>query len=368
MEMQWDGSDLPPWRVIPAALSAGALTPADVVRRGVQVDQVGRSHAVYRVSVGGEARFYVKCFGPRRGATDGVAARERAVLVLAQSRPTVAALVPDAWAWDDSADADRPWHVVATAAVHGAEAWTLDRPGGGARTLDEAWRLLVGALVPPLAAFHRATRDLARPGADVPEGLEGVEPWGLCLMDGDAPPELWAIPATAALLREAAADGTLVTGLRSARSLWRPLALVHADLKHDNVLVENGAQEPRVRVLDWEMARVGDPAWDLAALTARLAVARGEGPPWQEADLAAVAVLVGRYAEASGLRVPALAHRIVLYAAAVLLMMALQHASTLAPGADMAPARQLLMRARATFARAAELTETLVTRAEIHPA
>ena len=154
-------TDVPPWRVIPACLSAGALTPADIVSSGVEVDQVGRSHAVFRVSVGGEPRFFLKCFGPSRGATDGLAARERAVLALAQERPAVGELVPEAWSWNDSSlrNGASP-EIVATAAVRGVEAWSMDRSGGGDRTVDEAWRDLVEALIPPLAAFHRATRDL----------------------------------------------------------------------------------------------------------------------------------------------------------------------------------------------------------------
>lgn len=364
--MEPDGDVLLPWRVIPAALAAGALTSADVVRSGVQVDQVGRSHAVYRISVGGEVRFFVKCFGPRRGATDGTAARELAVLRLADERPAVAALTPCRWPWEHPPGG--PSQVVATEAVHGAEAWTLDHPGGGDRTIDEAWAALVAALVPPLAAFHRATRDLARPGAAIPAGLEPEQPWGLRLMDGDAPPELWATPSTALLLNEAATDALLIAGLRDARALWRPLALVHTDLKHDNVLVATDPDGLRIRVLDWEMARIGDLAWDLAGLTARLVLAREVKPPWSEADVVAAALLLGDYAAATGLRVPALARRLVLYTGAVLTMMSLQHASTVPPGTDPAPARRLMTQARVTFARAAQLTTALIDRAEARTA
>ena len=357
--------ELPAREVIPAALAAGALTPGDVVHRGVLVEQVGRSHLVYRVSVGGVLQFFVKTFGPTRGATDGLAARERAVLALARDRPPVAALVPDAWAWERSPQpASKAWNVVVTKAMAGTEAWTVDRGGGGTRTTNEAWAALVQALAAPLAAFHRATRDLAKPGADLNPVLRALEPWGLCVMDGDAAPELWVNPATAALLHDAAADPALVAGIRGARGLWRSLALVHGDLKHDNVLLEPTADGFRARVLDWEMARIGDPAWDLAGLTARLAAARGDEGPWQGDDLAAAALLVRTYSEASGLRPSGLAQRQVLYAGTVLLMMALQHGSTLAPGADMTAARLLVMKARATFRSADRLVAQIVARSE----
>ena len=328
---------------------------------------MGRSHAVYRVRVGGTPRFYLKVFGPNRGASDGLPEREESVLRLAAERPEVAALVPGGWPWAGDAD-DEAGRVVATAAVAGAEAWTFDRPGGGTEGLDEAWRALVGALVPPLAAFHRATRDLARPGVQVPAGLQPVLPWVLCLMDGDAAPELWAARGTADTLRKAAEDPQLVAGLRAARALWRPMALIHADLKHDNVLVESTAVPQRVRVVDWEMARVGDPAWDLAAITARLLVARGDGASWSAEDLDAATRLLSAYAAATGLAVPALARRLVLYSGALLLMMALQHASMLLSGSDPAATQLLVDRARATMARADRLTTDLIDRSGAVPA
>jgi Ser/Thr protein kinase RdoA (MazF antagonist) len=343
---------LPGPQVIPAALAAGALTAADVVHAGVQVDDVGRSHPVYRVSVGGQPRFYLKVFGPSRGATDGRPERELAVLRLAAEHPAVAALVPGEWRWDHDPSTG-PRRVVATRAVAGVEAWTLDRAGAA---LDDAWRDLVAALVPPLAGLHRATRHLARPGAAVPAGLEPAHPWALRLMDGDAAPELWASPVLGALLREAAA-APVVAGVRAARAAWRPMALVHADLKHDNVLVDPATTQ--VHVVDWEMARIGDPAWDLAGLTARLLVAR-DAEPWSAADVAAAKHLLAAYRAATGLALPALAHRLVLFTGTVLLATALQYGSTLPAGTDPLPVRQIVRRACVTLTRAPQLTAELI--------
>lgn len=360
-----DPHELLPGQVIPAALAAGALTAADVVTHGVMVEQVGRSHAVYRVSIGGVARFFVKAFGPRRGLTDGIPARERAVLDLARTRPAVAALVPEPWPWAMAETSSSPHGavaVIATKAVPGAEAWTLDRPGSG-RSRAEAWVDLVAALAPPLAAFHRATRDLARPNATVEPALRSIEPWALCLMDGDAAPELWHAGVTGAILHEAAADPMLVAGLREARAAWRPLALVHADLKHDNVLVERVSTGLRVVVLDWEMARLGDPAWDLAGLTARLIAADENSAPWTDADLDAAAWLVRTYAGASGLGPPGLARRQVLYTGAGLLMNALQTVAV-QPESGFEPARTLVMKARATFRSIDPLTSAILRRVE----
>lgn len=344
-----DTGELPPSEFIAAALQAGALQAADVVRRGVEVVPVGRSHPVYRVSIGGAAQFYAKVFGRSRGATDGLAARECAVRALAEERPEVAALLPPCWSWEHPDGSDPGWRVVCTAAVAGVEAWTIDQVGGGALSVEQAWRELTTTLLPALARFHRATRSLARPGSDCPEALRSEVPWGLRLMDGDAPPELWAVPALAALLRAAAADPCLVTQLRAARALWRPMAIVHCDLKHDNVIVEDDGGGLRVRVLDWEMARLGDPAWDLATLAARLVAVGGDTPPWPEQNVDVLAESVRIYSMHSGLDARPLSRRVTSYIGAVLLQLAIQSGSAMAPNFDDHEPRLLIMKARATF-------------------
>ena len=55
---------------------------------------------------------------------------------------------------------------------------------------------------------------------------------------------------------------------------WRPLAPVHHDLKWENILVAPAATgEPRVVLVDWEHASLGDPAWDVgSALSQYLAL------------------------------------------------------------------------------------------------
>ena len=50
--------------------------------------------------------------------------------------------------------------------------------------------------------------------------------------------------------------------LRDLRSSWRSSALVHGDLKSDNVLIVKGPQGPELLLIDWECAGIGDPAWD----------------------------------------------------------------------------------------------------------
>ena len=50
---------------------------------------------------------------------------------------------------------------------------------------------------------------------------------------------------------------------------WRPETVIHGDIRFDNVLVRalRGDDEDEavdLWIVDWEMVRIGDPAWDLA--------------------------------------------------------------------------------------------------------
>jgi len=58
-------------------------------------------------------------------------------------------------------------------------------------------------------------------------------------------------------------DG-LNEALREIRANWRPQCLIHGDAKFDNVLLRPslGRRVPDLRLVDWELAGWGDPAWD----------------------------------------------------------------------------------------------------------
>ena len=57
-------------------------------------------------------------------------------------------------------------------------------------------------------------------------------------------------------------------GLESLALAWQPLALVHYDLKWENVLVTRARwrRRPQLWIVDWEMAGMGDPCWDVGAI------------------------------------------------------------------------------------------------------
>lgn len=342
--------------MIPAALAGGLVSEEDIVWRGVSVEQIGRSHSVYRLSIADEARAVLKAFTARRGETDGEIARELAVAALAKTCGAIAAITPPLLAWRGSSN------IVVTQAVEGAVAWSVDRHGGGEVEPALAWSELVALLVPRLAAMHRATRKLAAPGSEPHPVLSGPVPWGLRVFDGDAPADVWQTPALGRLLGELATDRTVVSAIRAARANWRNLCLIHGDLKHDNILVRPAGSDQPVIVVDWEMARIGDPAWDLAGLAARLRLAGTGDDAWTDENFSGCAALLAAYVPASGLKAPGLIRRLVQYIGAWLVMVAVQHRSTVSEGSLDDSARPLVASAVTTLRDVNKLTAALLER------
>jgi Ser/Thr protein kinase RdoA (MazF antagonist) len=126
---------------------------------------------------------------------------------------------------------------------------------------------LAGSLGKLTAGWHRATAGLPLP-ATASAGI-------LHLPTTD--PDDWGLRALAArrLGERIAADLVLSELLAAGAAAWHPECLVHGDLKWDNCLVE----ADRVRVIDWELSGLGDPAWDVSCVIAeQLALHPETGP------------------------------------------------------------------------------------------
>jgi hypothetical protein len=69
------------------------------------------------------------------------------------------------------------------------------------------------------------------------------------------------------LLRLLQIDPTLATRLQELRDSWSPRALIHGDLRLDNILVPlDASSSAGPLIVDWEFAGIGDPRWDGATL------------------------------------------------------------------------------------------------------
>lgn len=71
--------------------------------------------------------------------------------------------------------------------------------------------------------------------------------------------------------------------LTDVRLDWRRTSLIHFDLTTENILIgTTGPASSRIRLIDWELAGVGDPMYDIGSVLSQLIgnALRSSGDPW----------------------------------------------------------------------------------------
>jgi thiamine kinase-like enzyme len=122
------------------------------------------------------------------------------------------------------------------------------------------------------ALGHRlATLHGARPDCNM---LRARYPWVLGVADGMVPDMLAPDPEIGQLVSEIEADSLLRSPMEELREAWRATAPMHGDVKFDNILVRFSVRDskPHIALIDWELAGLGLPAWDLAGVLEGLIV------------------------------------------------------------------------------------------------
>ena len=73
-------------------------------------------------------------------------------------------------------------------------------------------------------------------------------------------------PANSELIRMLQTQNGCALDLIRLHADWRVETVIHGDIRPDNVLVRKARGELpwEVRIIDWEMVQLGEPAWDLA--------------------------------------------------------------------------------------------------------
>jgi aminoglycoside phosphotransferase (APT) family kinase protein len=235
-------------------LDRGVLSHEDVLT-GVTVDDVSMSHRAFRVRVGdNDGGFFVKCVDPV-GSQGRDLSIETKIYRLASTLEPLARVVPVCHYVDEQGG------VVVLETVRGD---TLASALVPAPAPDERTSSLLAAYGEAVASVHGIR---PRPLGEPPWLLAALEPvWG---------EYAWLPRPCAAVLLRLAANPELRRGFRRTRERWRPTALVHGDLRWANALVDG----ERVRLIDWELACLGDPAWDVGGMLADLVVLLALGRP-----------------------------------------------------------------------------------------
>lgn len=138
------------------------------------------------------------------------------------------------------------------------------------RALDDGRRLAGGRSVPlghavgtVLADVHRHT---GAAGSAVPDSnLAARFVEGLTVL---TPRTVSDFPAGYAELATRVRNGRLVAPLRAAAAQWQRRALIHGDIKSDNILWSGSSAGSGgdLRLIDWELGGLGDPRWDVGCL------------------------------------------------------------------------------------------------------
>jgi len=126
--------------------------------------------------------------------------------------------------------------------------------------LGEAAEWIAEMLGRALAAIHRAAAE-ALPRID-PNAFRRITPWALSLHQitpsfGQPGMQLQTLLLTYPEYGQA---------LDAMRASWRPNTVVHGDMKFDNCLLTDVDGDRRLRIVDWELADLGEDLWDVAGI------------------------------------------------------------------------------------------------------
>ena len=242
---------------VPYLLDLGLLDLPSLVHHGLRLEEVPGRNRNFRVLGGPGHSFFLKQ-APRReiGTTGPLAveaslygwvANDRRAAGLRQVLPYRRHYDPERsiLVLDLVTDAARP-HVLD---VEASPPYLAALRRLVATALAECHCLPIGpeaAIAPVLPRSAPWVFDLARPA---PASLRELAPAQLIVLQA-----LQSQPAA-------------VAALDRLREEWRPIRLIHGDFKWNNVMVQQDSMGLPVRVLllDWEMAQLGDPAWDLGS-------------------------------------------------------------------------------------------------------
>jgi tRNA A-37 threonylcarbamoyl transferase component Bud32 len=240
-------------------LRLGLLTPDDLVSQSITASEyVGRNHLV-RVERAGAPCYIVK--QPRDANTPDAATMwtEAAIFWLSVNDPMFAVLAP--W-MPKYYHYDEPNKILTIELIAASDSLMAKQMAGVAldpRLLRDVGRAF-GTLHGPASQVLRdeRTRRLFRTGIA----------WVLTLGVPQSP-YVPGTPAAQSILAAVLQRPDALAALAQARADWRDAHIVHGDAKAANVLIlADGA----VRVIDWEIAALGDGLWDIAGIVHSLLI------------------------------------------------------------------------------------------------
>ena len=233
----------------------GLMTSESIVDGPVVVSDVSRRNRNFKVTRGEEPGFFVKQAARSDPISIETVRRDARCYWLATHEAEFAMLAPLLPRYHDF---DVARSVLVTTLLDRAETVYQLHLRLGAMPTDVA-----ESLARAVAYYHVAFRTL--PSSATSRAFPRMAPWILVSGDSTALPPALLTPAGLELLQLVRARG-VERALAARRATWRVETLMHGDLKWDNCLRVTGNAGASIRIVDWEIADVGDPAWDVGSI------------------------------------------------------------------------------------------------------
>jgi Ser/Thr protein kinase RdoA (MazF antagonist) len=235
--------------VVPYLVGAGVVTPADVVDGDLTVEAHRRRNRSFSVRWRGDRGVFLKQL--LEVAEGGRSELRLYQLAAAHPHPALRALPRPVYL-----DAARD--IVAIELLHPAVPLWERVEGTDARVFHGLGR--------SIASLHVLLARPEGPGQSIEHGFPHIQVWAFGMAELTVDMLFELSPANVALhdiLRRQVPPALF----ESARRAWSPSTLIHDDFKCDNVLVTGDVP----RIVDWEFAGWGDPAWDVGTMLQSIA-------------------------------------------------------------------------------------------------
>lgn len=228
-------------------IETGLLSPFDIVELGVTFSDSSRRNRNFRVTIGDDRGYLIKC---ARNAETAATLAAEAVAYTAfhelESYREARRWIPNLHGWDA-----QQARLVLELLPKGISLQNIRRPSPS----------IFSAMGEALASFHDA-------GANARTHPPRSRPWALAMHKPMVGLFSELSVANMRLIEILQSQSPLCSSLDRLLQEWKANSTIHCDIKWDNWVVEcdEGGALQRLALVDWELACYGDDAWDVGAI------------------------------------------------------------------------------------------------------
>jgi hypothetical protein len=236
-----------------ALLACGWLAEEELADPRLTIESLSRAHVVHRVRTPDGRAAVVKHATPAARADGRDLAREFFVYRVGGWLPAVGAALATPLLIDEHRG------ILALRSLSANAAWPRH-----AEEMSVRQRRIARDLARIMARYHRGTTSVPF----WPSPADGI----LALPDAIDVAVEGRPPLTQQFIRSLGSAPDLAAALRDLRATYRRLCLIHGDIRSDNWGLDTASGRAVLVLLDWEMAGLGDPAWDVGSVLAEAIV------------------------------------------------------------------------------------------------